>query len=439
MFKYLSIFIVIIFLTGSSQFSFAQNVLTLEEAKTIALANSYSIQLSENEVNISQENTLLFKTGYKPTLGLSSGINGNLKNSIFKNFSQPESINTWIAPSIDLNVRAAANYVLWDAKRIDNQVAQNIEREKLAKISLRATKENIAYNVENAYLNVARMYENIALLEESIAISEKRKLRAQYAFDYGSANKLSLLNAEVDLNRDSVDLLKFHQSLSIAKRNLNLILNRDHNIEFDVEHNFQIDNTLSFEQFYETALANNLQLKQAHQNLNISAYDQKINDANLKPFVTANASYGINFLDNTKKNILDYSIGDGLRVGLSASWNLFDGGRTKKLNEISELRIKSQEIQIEQIEDQIKLQISNAWGQYQNALLVYHLEEKALSIAQENFIRTEERFKDGQINSIDFRQAQLNLLRSKLSVASAKFDAKFIELDLLQLSGNLLL
>jgi len=55
-------------------------------------------------------------------------------------------------------------------------------------------------------------------------------------------------------------------------------------------------------------------------------------------------------LDNTKKNILDYSIGDGLRVGLAASWNLFDGGRTKKLNEISELRIKSQAIQIEQIE-----------------------------------------------------------------------------------------
>jgi outer membrane protein TolC len=44
----------------------------------------------------------------------------------------------------------------------------------------------------------------------------------------------------------------------------------------------------------------------------------------------------------------------------------------------------------------------------------------------------------GQITSIDFRQAQVNLINAELSVSSAKYTAKNAELQLLQLAGTLL-
>ena len=55
-----------------------------------------------------------------------------------------------------------------------------------------------------------------------------------------------------------------------------------------------------------------------------------------------------------------------------------------------------------------------------------------------NFDRSEERFKLGQITSLEFRQAQINLINSKTSLNNAKFDAKLIELQLLQLSGDIM-
>lgn len=55
-----------------------------------------------------------------------------------------------------------------------------------------------------------------------------------------------------------------------------------------------------------------------------------------------------------------------------------------------------------------------------------------------NFNRTEERYKIGRSNSIEFRQAQINLLNDSLSRNQAKYTAKLAELQALQVSGQLL-
>ena len=57
---------------------------------------------------------------------------------------------------------------------------------------------------------------------------------------------------------------------------------------------------------------------------------------------------------------------------------------------------------------------------------------------RQNFERTKEQQKIGQISSIEYRQAQLNLLNAETNLNTAKFAAKVIEMELLQLSGQLL-
>ena len=65
-------------------------------------------------------------------------------------------------------------------------------------------------------------------------------------------------------------------------------------------------------------------------------------------------------------------------------------------------------------------------------------QENNIKTALNNFERTEEKFKIGQVTSIEFRLAQLNLLNAELSRNQAKYDAKLAELTVLQLSGELL-
>ena len=82
--------------------------------------------------------------------------------------------------------------------------------------------------------------------------------------------------------------------------------------------------------------------------------------------------------------------------------------------------------------------LKNAWENYKNRLFVLQAQAQNVQTNENNFNRTQEKFKFGQVNSIEFRQAQLNLLNAELSRNRAKYLAKLSEFQLLKLSGELL-
>ena len=120
------------------------------------------------------------------------------------------------------------------------------------------------------------------------------------------------------------------------------------------------------------------------------------------------------------------------------SWNIFDGGGSKTRVANSKIALQNQQILLEQQKVTIKNTLKNAWEEYQNQLFILQAQEKNVVTNQNNFDRTVERYKLGQITSIEFRQAQINLINSKTAFNNATFDAKLIELQLLQLSGDIL-
>ena len=80
----------------------------------------------------------------------------------------------------------------------------------------------------------------------------------------------------------------------------------------------------------------------------------------------------------------------------------------------------------------------NALEVYQNRQAVFSIQEKNVETNQNNFDRSKEQFSLGSISSISFRQAQINLINAQTNMNKAKYDAKLAELQLLQLTGQLL-
>jgi outer membrane protein TolC len=132
------------------------------------------------------------------------------------------------------------------------------------------------------------------------------------------------------------------------------------------------------------------------------------------------------------------STSTGLSGGINLSWNLFDGGGTITRVKNAKINLENQQLQKEQIILNIERDFNNAWDDYQNKLTIYNIQEENILTSKNNFDRTQEKFRLGQVTSIEFRQAQLNLLLAKLSRNQAKYDAKLAELFVLQLSGEIL-
>jgi len=117
---------------------------------------------------------------------------------------------------------------------------------------------------------------------------------------------------------------------------------------------------------------------------------------------------------------------------------LFDGGSTKTNIANAKIALENQQILLEQQKVTIENNLKNTWENYNNQLFIIGAQEKNVATTENNFERTEERYKLGQVTSIEFRQAQINLINAKTALNNAKYDAKLIELQLLQLSGEIL-
>ncbi|MFK7771435.1 MAG: TolC family protein [Saprospiraceae bacterium] len=413
----------------------AQNVLTLAQAKTITLSNNFGIKIAKNNVVISQNQTDKSVNGYLPTVSANAGLNGNFGGSTqtFGNGGEASTANafTWGG-----NGAVQANYTVFD-KRRDLTLEQLKETLSLSNLQLKQTIEQNLLQVYNGYFQVAQLSENVNALLEAISISRERLRRAQYQLDFGQGSGLNVLNAEVDIQRDSVNLLNSKMNLENAKRNLNVSMGRNTSEDFQVEIETGIDESLNLESLIEQSKNENITLQVNRKNLAVNEMNLQIIDAEKKPTVSAGASYSFNYSDNPTGAFIDKSNSRGLAANVGVNWTIYDGSRDiRKQNAV--INLTNQKLQIDEFKQQLERDIINAWANYQNAIFVLQVEENAVETNRENFARTEEQVKIGRLTSIEFRQAQLNLLNAQTSLNNAKFDTKLREIQLLQLVGKLI-
>ncbi|AUC85542.1 transporter [Polaribacter sp. ALD11] len=415
----------------------SQEILTKKEALKITLENNFGIKIANNNLEVAKNNTSIYNTGFLPTASLSSGANYRNDN---QTINRQDGTSTIVSGAVTKSYNASlnVNYIIFDGLGRKYNYQQLKETYNLTELQAKETIENTYLQLFTTYFEIARLSENKSNLNEALSISKQRLQRAKYQYEYGQSTRLELLNAEVDVNNDSITLISANQQLSNVKRGLNIILGVEKEVDYVVETAVDFIKMMNFDELQQKTIANNTILKQNKKNIAISEFNIKINKANYLPSLGLNTSYGWNKSENPATSFLAGSTSNGLNAGLNLSWNLFDGGSTKTRVANSKIALENQQILLEQQKVTVENTLKNTWENYQNQLFILKAQERNVFTTQNNFDRTKERYKLGQVTSIEFRQAQINFINSKTAFSNAKFDAKLIELQLLQLSGDIL-
>ncbi|MBT8325437.1 MAG: TolC family protein, partial [Winogradskyella sp.] len=233
-------------------------------------------------------------------------------------------------------------------------------------------------------------------------------------------------------------IINARQNLINSKRDLNVVTGNK------IEQFFEVDTTIVFlMQLSKTDLLtklyeNNVRLIQIDKNIAINEFTLKANKSGYLPSIGLTGTYGWNENNNNQASFVAVSTNTGISGGINFSWNLFDGGGTVTRVKNAQINLENQKLQKEELVLNIEREFNNAWDDYQNKLRIFEVQQSNIQTAKNNFERTEEKFKLGQVTSIEFRQAQLNLLSAELNRNQAKYDAKLAEIIVLQLSGELL-
>ena len=417
---------------------FGQETLSKDDAVRMVLEQNYDVLRAMNNVDIAMNNTDKGAIGYNPVVNANASGGLDYGNS-YQEFATGNEVRGKNVTTASGNASVTLDYNFYEGGRRDLTLDQLFEAVRFTELQERQQAEISILELMVAYYQVANLTNTVQSLEETLDVSRRRLDRAQYQFDYGQGNKLAVLNAEVDLNRDSINLRDAAQLLANAKRDVNVLIARDVDMDFQVDTSLAFTSGLVLNDLLGYGADTNVQVLLARQDLLLTQYDQELIETGKRPVIGGSLSLGGSIQKNlTSQSFINFSTQWGPSLGVGMSWNLWDGGLRDVQRQNVQIQLENQQLTIDQLQVQLERDIRNAWELYENSLYVLGIEEHNLRTNLDNFERTQEQFNIGQVTSVEFRQAQFNLVNARISLSTARYTAKVAELRLLQLCGRVL-
>ncbi|MCV2485040.1 TolC family protein [Flavobacterium sp. SH_e] len=413
----------------------AQEVLTIEQAMTIALENNFEIKIAKNNSKINETNVTIGNAGMLPTATANITDSNSITNSTqVRQDGTSTSLDN--AKNNSLNYGVSLGWTVFDGMKMFAKLDQLKELQKLGDAELKRTILLKIAQVNSAYYDLVLQQQQLAALDTTIVISNQRLTLAKNRFSIGKASKLEVLNAQVDLNSDQVALLRQKESYANGKILLNQYLARDPKIDFKVTDEVKVDNKLVLADLMDLAQKQNPGLEAQIINKRIAELQLKQVKADRYP--TLRLTSGYNFSESQSSlGFTSETSSRGLNYGFNASMNIFDGFNQHRNEKVAKLQIENSQIAIEQQSTILNTQLSTAFQTYLTNLELIDLEEDNEAIARQNLEITLDKFKIGTITTLDFRTAQLNYVNAKVRYSNAQYEAKLSEIALKELAGNI--
>lgn len=416
----------------------SQEILTREFAVAQLLNNNFNIQLAENDVDLASVNASKANAGFYPTIQLSGGASTDY-GSANQKFQDGREIQADANLTQVYNGSVAVNYNLYQGGERRLNLQRLYQQVELAEVQKQVTIESQIVELMSVYYEAAQALEAMKLQRELTEFSKERLDRVLTNFEYGRSTRLDISNAEVDLRRDTANLINARMRYDQAKRNLLLAMgSTGGDLDFDVETEVSYNLALAPDQLVEEAIQRNSQLELIDQNGQLLNFEEDILSARQLPVLSFSSDYTYNFQDFGEGGFFAQQSSNGVGVGLGLSWNIYDGGRIKNQKQAIRVQKEGINIQRDQLETQIAFQIRNLYANYSTSLELVEVERESIRAAEQSFSRTRDEYQLGRLGQIEFRQSQINLLNAELAERTATYNAKIIEIQIMQLAGKIL-
>ena len=430
------IFVLFFVFLGLQAIAQEKELLTVEEAVSIALENNYQIKIVTNDLRIDKTSVSPGLAGMLPSVNAVADNNNSIQN-ITQTRSDGTSLSRDNAKNNSLNYGVELDWTIFDGLRMFARYDQLQEVRKLGEAELKQAILGTVSDVMITYFDLVQQKQQMDALDSTLVISKQRVELANNRFSIGKASKLEFLNAQVDQNTDQTLYLRQQELFQNTKTRLNEIIGRDVKTDFRVVDLIAIDRSLQLNALEEEAKLQNPQLQAQLINKRIVELQLKQIKGDRLPTISAQAGYlfsdsesSLGFTTNNKSR--------GLNYGFSARLNLFDGFNQNRNEQIAKIQIENSELLINQQTQTLLSQLATAYQTYTTNLSLMELEVNNEAIAKENLNITMAKYRIGTIPTIEFRTAQLNYINAVVRSSNAVYEAKLSEITLKELAGNLI-
>ncbi|MBS4013257.1 MAG: TolC family protein [Bacteroidetes bacterium] len=422
----------------SSASLFSQQKLSLKEFIEIALERNYSIRIMSNYEKIAENNFSRGNAGLLPRIGLNSSYSGTYNNTdqIFIDEADRKLRNIYNTTSF---TGLQANWMLFEGFRAQNRYKQLGEIKDFAELNTRIAVENMVANLASEYyfyIQQTRLFSN---LQYAVDLSRERVRIEQEHFLLGSGSKVTLLQAQVNLNADSSRLERQYEVLRASRVRLAEVIAEpdltNHITPSDT--NIVVNSFLIYDELLKEVEQNNVSILAAKKNLSISEFDIDMVKSKRYPYLNLISGYGHTYNTFQSGQIVNQQTW-GMNFSVTLGFNIYDGRNTQR--QISNARIETdtKTLNLDLTKQEVIGDLITIYNAYTNNLRLLELETQNLEVARENLDIAFERYRLGALSGFELREVQKNLLEAEERMLSIQYQAKMAEISLLQISGKIL-
>lgn len=431
--KYISVMVLLAF---SSQINAQESSpLTLEEAVTIALEKNFDIQISNKNIESAEVNNTWGAAGMFPSVDVGLSQTNRFDNSESMSSDERDDVlRSGVQPYIQVQ------WLLFNGLNV------YIKKDKLELVQ-QLSEGNAAVVVENKIQAVVLAYYQSLLNREKLKTIDRVKKLSRDRFNYvetkkqfGSAVSYDVLQAKNSYLSDSTNYLLQSLELKKSQLSLNLLMGVDKETVYDLVSPFEptIEDYKYFE-LEDKMFSSNKTLQNQYINMEILQKDVASAKAYVWPtlYMNAGSDYASNYVRYSGADP-NSSYSYDFYVNFSLNFNLYDGGSTRRLIKQSIIQNDIGNIQESQIKQTLSNGLLTVYEMYQIRKQLLSVADVGLETAQLNLDLSTEKFKNGSINSFNFRDVQIIFINSEFSRLEAVYNLINTHTELLRATGGII-
>ena len=412
-----------------------QQLLTADDAVSIALKNNYDILVARNDAEVAKVNNTPGNAGMMPTIAVTGSDNYSFNTGYQKQAAGPP-LNYANQGASVFAAGAALNWTLFDGGKMFVTKKKLGEIESLGRLQFRNKVLQTTYDVTAAYYDVVRQKQQLASIQEVITYNQEQVTILQTSFGAGLSPKTALLQAQIDLNVYKENALAQQAVIRSAKRALNLLLSRDADTGFEVTDSILINYTPDKDQLVGKLNTANIDILAFQKQLEVARMNLQEARALLFPRITVSGGYYASQTDNPASSIM-LNRTYGPQAGGAVTIPLYQAGNVSRQIAAAKLQLSSSEYDLKNIKLSVAGQLRNALDEFESQRALLQLEEGNVALAKENLDISMQRLRYGQSTTLELRQAQDSYEQSRTRLTNIKYSLKIAETKLRQLIAEL--
>ncbi len=390
--------------------------LTLEDCIQLALANNPSAVSAQLAMQNAQVNLNLAKSQFLPKASAGFDSAYNMGTPVHDNGSSTSNISANLSLS---GVTDLARNV--KMKQVEVQQAQ---------LNLQSVKNDLIRTVRKKYYALLAAQRTVDIRTQSRDVYEDQYKRTAEYFRLGLRPKVDVTTAEVNLNNESLRLIRAKNAVKTASASLantlgvttSAILQVDETVDFTLQ-------DISFESAVQTAYQNRPDV--AASTLEVRLGELKVSQAKAGYFPTVSFTAGY-----TKSGESLYLDTENARVGVGLDIPLFNAFKTYNGVKQANLALASTRNNSRSLLNNVFLEVQNAYIALNEAAESIPLAELNAQKAKENMELARGRYNEGIGDMLELKDAEVAYTDAQLSLLTARYDYGSAIADLKQAMGT---